>query len=145
MKLVGAFMLLAFGLAAALPARAVQLEPGLWQDTETGKDDGAATKPEVHTSCLSPEEARDPVKTILKDSEGQKCDKYEVREDGDTVTVEIKCGDPKDTRMELDMTIKFMTTKHYSGTMKSRVVFKGVESRSEGTIDSVWLASSCTK
>lgn len=135
----------AFGLVAALPARAVQLEPGLWQDTETGNDSGTTTKPEVHTSCLSPEEARDPVKTILKDSEGQTCDRYEVKEDGDTVTVEIKCGDPKDTRMELDMTVKFVTTKHYYGTMKSRVVFKGVESKSEGRIDSVWLASSCKK
>jgi hypothetical protein len=145
MRRVSAFLLLTLALIAALPARAMQLEPGLWQDTETGKDNGAAAKPEVHTSCLSPEEARDPVKTILKDSEGQKCDKYEVKENGDTVTVEIKCGDPKDTRMELDMTVKFITAKHYSGTMKSRVIFKGVESTSEGTIDSVWLAPSCNK
>jgi hypothetical protein len=117
----------------------------LWQDVETGKNTGEMTKPEVHTTCLSPEEARDPLKTILRDSEGQKCDTYNVKENGSTVTVEIKCGDPKETRMEIDMAINFITTRRYSGTMKSLVVFKGIKSTSEGTIDSTWLSASCKK
>jgi hypothetical protein len=133
----------ALGATAASPARAVQLEPGLWQDVETGKDNGQTAKPEVHTTCLSPEEARDPVKTILKDAEGQKCDKYEVKENGSTLTAEIRCGDPKEMRMEIDMTINFVSTKHYYGTMKSLVIFKGIKSTSEGTINSTWLSASC--
>ena len=133
----------AIDAVGALPARAVQLEPGLWQDVETGKDNGKTTKPEVHTTCMSPEEARDPVKTILKDSEGQKCDKYDVKENGNTVTAEIRCGDPKEMRMEIDMTINFASTKHYNGTMKSLVIFKGIKSTSEATINSMWLSASC--
>jgi hypothetical protein len=133
----------AIGTLAAPPAHAVQLEPGLWQDVETGKDNGKTTKPEVHTTCMSPEEARDPVKTILKDSEGQKCDKYDVKENGNTVTAEIRCGDPKEMRMEIDMTINFASTKHYYGTMKSLVIFKGIKSTSEATINSTWLSASC--
>jgi hypothetical protein len=129
---------------AALRAHAaVQLEPGLWQDVETGKNNGKTTKPEVHTTCMSPEEARDPVKTILKDSEGQKCDKYDVKENGNTVTAEIRCGDPKEMRMEIDMTINFVSTKHYYGTMKSLVIFKGIKSASEATINSTWLSAAC--
>jgi len=133
----------AIGTLAAPPAHAVQLEPGLWQDVETGKDNGKMSKPEVHTTCMSPEEARDPVKTILKDSEGQKCDKYDVKENGNTVTAEIRCGDPKEMRMEIDMTINFASTKHYYGTMKSLVIFKGIKSTSEATINSTWLSASC--
>src|SRR6185437_4334609 len=139
-----AFIVIAsIGTLAAPPAHAVQLEPGLWQDVETGKDNGKMSKPEVHTTCMSPEEARDPVKTILKDSEGQKCDKYDVKENGNTVTAEIRCGDPKEMRMEIDMTINFASTKHYYGTMKSLVIFKGIKSTSEATIDSTWPSASC--
>jgi len=136
-------LIAAIGAMAAPPAHAVQLEPGLWQDVETGKDNGKMSKPEVHTTCMSPEEARDPVKTILKDSEGQKCDKYDVKENGNTVTAEIRCGDPKEMRMEIDMTINFVSTKHYYGTMKSLVIFKGIKSTSEATINSTWLSASC--
>jgi hypothetical protein len=122
-------LIVAISGATASPARAIQLEPGLWQDVETGK----MNKPEVHTTCMSPEEARDPVKTILKDSEGQKCDKYDVKEN----------GDPREMRMEIDMTINFVTTKRYYGTMKSMIIFKGIKSTSEATINSTWLSASC--
>ena len=132
-------LIVAISGATASPARAIQLEPGLWQDVETGK----MNKPEVHTTCMSPEEARDPVKTILKDSEGQKCDKYDVKENGNTVTAEIRCGDPREMRMEIDMTINFVTTKRYYGTMKSMIIFKGIKSTSEATINSTWLSASC--
>jgi hypothetical protein len=47
--------------------------------------------------------------------------------------------------MEIDMTVKFISTRHYAGTMKSRVVFKGITSTSEGTIESTWLAAACKK
>ncbi|HET6493508.1 MAG TPA: DUF3617 family protein [Burkholderiales bacterium] len=137
-------MLAAASLTAVLPARAaVQLEPGLWQDTETDLENGKPAKPEVHTNCMSQEEARDPLKTILKDFEGQKCDALNVKENGSTVTVEAKCGDPKQMRMELDMIIKFITTQHYTGTMKSLVIFRGQRVASERTIDSKWIATSC--
>jgi hypothetical protein len=145
-SICAATFVLAASLMAALPARAaVQLEPGLWQDVEIAKDNGKTAKPEVHTTCLSPEEARDPIKTITKDADGQKCDTLNVKENGTTVTVEMKCGDPKTLRMEIDMIVKFISTRHYTGTMKSRVVFKGITSTSEGTIESTWLAAACKK
>ena len=98
-----AFTLIAAVGAIAAPAHAIQLKPGLWQDVETGMDNGKMSKPEVHRTCMSAEEARGPVKTILKDAEGQKCDKYEVKENGNTVTAEIRCGDPKETRSPMGL------------------------------------------
>ena len=95
------FMLFAaVSLIATLPARAArEIEPGLWQLTETGIENGQPAKPEVSTDCLSPEDARDPIKTILKDTEGQQCDTLNVKENGNTVVViehnldVIKAGD----------------------------------------------------
>ena len=47
-------------LFAAHPARAaIELEPGMWQDTETGEENGKPAKPEVTSNCMTPEEAKE--------------------------------------------------------------------------------------
>jgi hypothetical protein len=134
-------------LMAAPPARAeIQLEPGLWQDTEVTVTDGRPGKPEVNTTCLSAEEARDPVKTMMKETEGQRCDTRNVRQNGNTVIVEMKCADPEEKMsMSLDMTIHVLDRRHYTGTIKSLIVFKGQKIPAEGTVDSKWIASVCKK
>jgi hypothetical protein len=139
-------LIAAVSLMVVLSARAAhELDPGLWQLTETGSEDGKPAKPEVSTDCLAPEDARDPLKTILKDSEGQQCDTRNVKENGNTAVVELKCGDPKTTRMEIDMIINFDGTRHYSGTMKSLVIFGGQRLVSEKTLDAKWIAAACKK
>ena len=139
-------LIAAVSLMAVLPARAAhELDPGLWQLTETGLADGKPAKPEVSSDCLSPEEARDPVKTILKDTEGQKCETLKVTENGNTAMVEMKCGDPRRTWMGIDMTINFESARHYSGTIKSLVIFGGQRVASEKTIDAQWIAAACKK
>jgi hypothetical protein len=128
------------------PVRAAhELEPGLWQLTETGSENGMPAKPEVSSDCLSAEDARDPVKTILKDTEGQQCETRKVQNNGNTAVVELKCGDPKTTRMEIDMTINFESARHYSGTMKSLVIFRGQKLIAEKTMDAKWIAAACKK
>lgn len=128
------------------PARAAhELEPGLWQLTETGTENGKPAKPEVSSDCLSPEDARDPIKTILKDTEGQQCGTLNVKENGNTATVEMKCVDSSKTRIEIDMTIAFDGPRHYSGTTKSLVIFGGQKTASEKTVDAKWIAAACRK
>src|SRR5665811_866468 len=87
-----------FLIVAAHPARAaIELEPGMWQDTETGEENGKPAKPEVTSDCMTPEEAKDPVKAlaVMKDNPGQ-CKKLELKENGNVVSVEMQCGDPKE-------------------------------------------------
>ena len=141
------FMLFAaVSLIATLPARAArEIEPGLWQLTETGIENGQPAKPEVSTDCLSPEDARNPIKTILKDTEGQQCDTLNVKENGNTVVVEMKCVDSSKTRIEIDMTINFDSARHYGGTIKSLVFFGGQKIALEKTVDAKWLAGACKK
>ena len=58
-------LVVAASLLAANPARAViELDPGMWQDTETGDENGQPSKPEVTSDCMTPEEAKDPVKSL---------------------------------------------------------------------------------
>lgn len=139
-------LIAAVSLLVALPARAAyELEPGLWQLTETGTENGQPAKPEVSSDCLSPEDARDPVKTILKDTEGQQCDALNVKENGNTATVEMKCVDSSKMRIEIDMTITFDSARHYSGTTKSLVIFGGQKMAAEKTVDAKWLSAVCRK
>jgi hypothetical protein len=136
----------AVSMVAALPARAArELEPGLWQLTEAGAENGQPAKPEVSTDCLSPEDARDPVRTILKDTEGQQCDTRNVKENGNTAVVELKCVDSSKMRIEIDMTINFENARHYSGTTRSLVIFGGQRIATQKTIDAKWLAAGCKK
>ena len=132
-------------MLATASLAAHELEPGQWQLTETGTEDGKPAKPEVTSDCLSPEDARDPVKTILKDTEGQQCEARNVKENGNTVVVELKCGDPKETWMGIDMTIDFQSARHYSGTMKSLVIVQGKKITAEKTMDAIWMAAACKK
>lgn len=140
------FALFAFAsLFFAVPAFAVQLEPGLWQDTETGTENGKPAKTEVTTNCLSAEEARDPIKTMLKDADGQKCEALNAKENGSVVTVVMRCGDTKDMRIEIDMVVNFQSARAYTGTMKSLVIFGGQRLATEKKIESKWLSATCTK
>jgi hypothetical protein len=133
-------------LLCATPAfAAIELEPGLWQDTETGTENGKPAKTEVSTNCLSPEEARNPIKTILKDADGRTCETLTAKENGRVVTVVMRCGDLKDMRIEIDMTVNFQSARFYTGTMKSLVIFGGQKMLTEKTIESKWIAGSCKK
>ena len=119
---------------------AIELDPGLWQDTETGTEDGKPAKPEVTSDCMSPEEAKDPVKSlaVMKDSGGQ-CDKLDIKEAGNIVTVVMLCGDPKEMQIDLVGTYTFLDRRHYTGTMKSTITLAGKKSTADKTVDSKWI------
>ena len=128
-------------LLAAYPAHAaIELDPGMWQDTETGTEDGKPVKPEITSDCMTPEEAKDPVKSlsVMKDTGGQ-CTKLEIREKGNVVSVEMLCGDPKEMQVDLSGTYTFLDRRHYTGTMNSTIVIAGVKSTASKTVDSKWI------
>ena len=133
-------------LALAGPARAaIQLEPGNWQDTETGEEDGKPVAPQVTTDCMTPEEASDPVKvlTAMKDNAGQ-CAKLEIKQTGNIVSFVMQCGDPKQMAMDMQATYTFVGAKHYTGTLKSTVVIAGKTTTANKQVDSVWVGA-CKK
>ncbi len=146
-----AAVLLAFCLLVTEPARAaIQLEPGTWQETATGSENGEPVKPEVTTNCITPQDTRDPVKALsaLKDLAtlvGQRCKTLQVREKGNTVAVEFECGEPKTLLIAITMTFNFLDARRYTGTVKSRFAFKGRETSADKTIEAKWSAAECEK
>lgn len=140
-------------LAAVLvsPAyAAITLQPGEWQDTTTGTEDGKPVAPEVEKSCLSPEEARDASNVVRKMKEemqsgaGQ-CQKFDVQESGNTVTFAMKCGDASAKfLMEMAGTFNFISATRYQGTFKSTMMMGGKPIVQDKKIESVRVGN-CPK
>lgn len=131
----------AFVLALATPAHAaIELDLGQWQDTETGEEDGKPVKPEITTDCVSAEEAKEPLKALraTKDMAG-KCEKLDIKESGNTVTVAMLCGDLKEARADMTGTYTFIDKRRYIATMKITLMMAGATMTANKTVVSKWL------
>lgn len=120
---------------------AIELDPGQWQDTETGEEDGKPVAPQVTSDCMSPDEAKDPVKqlAVMKDASAGQCEKLDFKQNGNTVAITMLCGDPKEMRFDLSGTYTFTDRKNYTGTMKSVITVAGKTATANKTVVSKWL------
>jgi hypothetical protein len=134
-------------LAPAARAAAIELEPGMWQDTETGMENGKPAKPEVTTDCMTPEDAKDPMQSLAKmQAEGAgQCKTLDVKQNGNVVSLIMKCGDDKQGGMELSGTFTFIDRKHYTASMKSTISFGGQKMTADKQIESKWISATCKK
>ncbi len=135
-------------LMAALPARAaMQIEPGEWQDTETGTEDGKPVPPEVTTGCMTTDDAKDVVKALtrLQETAGKKCKAMHVKDNGNTLSFDMECGDATTMLIAVSMNLTFENARHYTGTIKSNVVYGGKAITSDKQLDSKWIAAACKK
>ena len=143
--------LIAAGLFAVSPAIALDIQPGLWQDTETGDVNGKPIPAKVSTDCVAPADAKDTVKRAqtemqasMKD-QAQQCSKLDVRENGNVITFEMKCGDPKQGSIEATMVMTIQSPQHTSSVTKTTMSFMGQKMVSNLTTDSKWVAAACKK
>jgi hypothetical protein len=137
----------AFCLSVPPAHAAIQLDAGEWQDTETGTENGQPAKPEVTTSCMKAEDAKDPVKALtqLKDTAGQQCKTLNVKENGNVLTFDMQCGEPKTMLIAISMKITFLNARHYTGTLRSNVTYAGKTIATDKQIESKWLSAPCKK
>jgi Protein of unknown function (DUF3617) len=146
-RAAGTLLLAALCLLALPALAAIQLAPGEWQDTENGTEDGHAVKNEVSTDCMTAAEARDPLKALsqLKATAGQQCKTMNVKEAGNTLAFDMECGDASTMSIAISMTFTFLDSRHYTGTVKSKVVFAGKTTTADKRIESKWIGAVCKK
>jgi len=151
LRLIGAAALAAACLLAASTVRAQDIQPGLWQDTETGEVNGKAVPRKVTSNCVTPAEAKDIVKqaqAALQKSakeQAQKCSKLDIRQTGNVVTFEIKCGDAKQGSIDATTVITIESPRHTVNVAKSSIEFLEQKMVSTITTDSKWVAAECKK
>ncbi len=144
--------ILGFIALLGAPARALEVQPGLWQDTETAVLNGQAQPPEVMTDCIKPEDAKDIVKTAqaqmkerVKD-QPQQCSKVDIKQNGNVILFEMKCGDPKQAiEVTMTMTMTVNSPQSTTSVVKSTMSMGGQTMVISGKTESKWIAASCDK
>ena len=145
----GALLAATFFFVTAARAE-IKLDPGTWQQIERGSEDGKPAEPVTYTDCLTPEQARDPIKALaaLKDLGsliGRQCKTLQLNQGADNISLTFTCGDEKTNYIAIDLAFTFDDARHYHGTVKSTFVFKGRKTTSDKTIEAKWLSAECKK
>jgi hypothetical protein len=144
--LIACCALAAAYMIAAQPAFAAnELQPGLWQDTKTGEANGKPLPPKVTTSCVTPEDSKDPVKMLQAEmkKDTQQCNKLDVKQNGNVIIFDMKCGDPKEGAIDMTMTYTVHSPQHSSSVGKTTMTIMGQKMTSTLITDGKWIAAKC--
>ena len=136
-------------LISVVPATAIELTPGTWQEIETGTENGKPVPATTETSCMTPEEAKDPLKGLspekdLKEMKGQ-CKTLDVKQSANGFSMRVQCGDPKQFAMNITADFTIADARSYSGTTKSVVTIMGKTTTTDKKIEAKWLSAGCKK
>jgi hypothetical protein len=142
--LVGATLLVA--LSAAPSYAAVSLQPGEWQTTETGTENGKPIKPEIEKECMTAEEARDATSVVKQiksemQQQGSTCEKFDIQQSGDSVTFVMKCGMGQQFLIDMTGTFTFLSPTKYVGAIKSSIKMGAVNSTSDKKVEAVHVGA----
>lgn len=123
-------------LLAAAPARAeVALQPGLWQETESGSENNQPAKSETSTRCMTAEEAAQPAKAVAFDAVLRKhCKALDYKRSGDNLALRMQCG-TQGLNVNISATFTLHTPQHYSGAIKASVELGPITLGADKTID----------
>jgi hypothetical protein len=123
-------------LLAAPPARAeIALQPGLWQETETGFENNQPAKSETSTRCMTAEEAAQPNKAVVFDAVLRKhCQALDYKRAGDKLTLRLQCG-AQGFAVNIAASFIIHSPQHYSGIMKLAIHLATMKFAADKTID----------
>jgi hypothetical protein len=117
---------LAAGIAAfgAGQAAGETIAPGLWKVTVTTQIPGAPPRPTSHTSCLTPEQVKDPVAQFARvDTSMPNGCKRSGGINGKVLTWTMECTGAHP--MSGKGTITLQDARHYAGTVTSSATING--------------------
>jgi hypothetical protein len=123
-------------LFTAPTARAeVVLQPGLWQEVESGSENNQPANVETSTRCMTAEEAKQPSKAVVFDEVLRKhCKALDYKRTGDNLTLRLQCGSQGFT-VNIGATFIFHSPQHYSGVMKVAIQLATMKFTADKMID----------
>ena len=142
-------MVFAISLAAAMPAGAVELQPGQWRDVETGTENGQKAPPETFINCLTLAETKDLLKGFSPEKEVKalkgRCTTLESKQTPAGYSMRVKCGDPEVFALDVTANYTFTSPQSYTATMKTVVTTMGSPSVMDKKVEGRWISETCTK
>jgi Protein of unknown function (DUF3617) len=122
-------------LAAVSVHAEITLQPGLWQETETGSENNQPAKVETSTRCMTAEEAAQPNKAVVFDETLRKhCKALDYKRSGELLTLRMQCGAPGFV-MNVGATFTLHSPQHYSGVMKVAIELATLKFNTDKKID----------
>jgi hypothetical protein len=102
--------------------------------------------PKTETSCMTPDEAKDPLKGFSpeKEMKGQ-CKTLDVKQSPSGIYMHLVCGDPKQFSMDIAVDYTFNSARSYSGAVKSAVTMMGKTTTTDKKIEGKWVSATCKK
>src|SRR3954451_15372350 len=96
-------------VAWPVTVQAVELQPGNWQSVETGSENGTPVPPQTETSCMTPEEAKNPEQGLAVDKETRNlCKTYDVQRSASGLAFRMQCAQGKDFAMDITADFTFV-------------------------------------
>jgi hypothetical protein len=144
--LQAATIALSVSLLVSSSAAAFELRPGTWEEVETGTEDGKPVPARTETNCMTPEEAKDPLKGLSpdKDMKGH-CRTFDLKRSATGFSMRMECGDPRQFSMSIAAAYTFVSPTRYTGTFKTATSMMGKTSTSDKKVDARWLSAHCKK
>ena len=146
MTAISALFALAVSIAMPSPSHAIELQPGWWQETEIGSENGKPAAPKTETTCMTPEDAKNPLRGFSpgKEMRGQ-CKVLDVNQKTDGIFIHMACGDPKQFLIDIAVDYVFTSARSYTGTVKSTVTLMGQTTTIDKKVEGKWVAATCDK
>ena len=140
---------LAIAICATARARAFEFESGGWKEIETGTEDGKTVEPVVNTTCMTEDEAKDPVKGLspekgLGDMRGH-CKTLDAKTSDTGLSMRVECGEAGQAQMTFNVDFVFNNARSYTGTVKSAVTMSGKSATASKKVEGRWMSSICTR
>jgi hypothetical protein len=121
---------------------AVSLQPGEWQTTETGVENGKPVEPKVEKECMTADESRDAaglveqIKTEMQE-QGSQCERFDVQQSGESVTFTMKCAMGQHFLIDMTGTFTLLSPAKYIGAIKTSMKMGAVASTADKKIEAV--------
>jgi hypothetical protein len=138
--------LVALALLVGIPSlgRATEIRPGQWQLVESGTDDGKPMS-EVSLICMTPEQAKDPIMSLLPDSAKTKqCAAYEVKRTPSGTSLRAKCGHPREIAVDLTVLFAVHDKQGFTASLQGTVTMIGTATRLDRKVEGKWVAAECS-
>lgn len=140
---------LALALLTDADGYAMELEPGTWREIETGTEDGKPVAATTNSTCMSEDEAKDPLKGLsperyLSELRGH-CKSHDVKITDKSLAMRVECGDPQKLQIKFTVNYTFNSPRSYSGTVKSAVTISGKSTTTDKKVEGRWVSGICVR
>jgi hypothetical protein len=118
-----------------VPAKAIDLQPGLWEISSKSERGGVVKVRPTKTRCITPEQAKEFASRAPYEKAGisESCKTADLKQTGNATSWRVQCTGK--LPMETSVSYTFDTPQHYTAMFKTTVTLMGTAASSTLTLE----------